>query len=118
MTLANTNNKVKIQGKLSPSFETVVGLRQGNSLSTLLFNLCMEKIIRNLKINPGGTTRNRTRQFLAYADDEVILGRSVGYKTETLEKMAAVAPQIGLKMNNIKTKYMINRYDKNELKEI
>jgi hypothetical protein len=26
MTLENTNNKVKIQGKLSPSFETVIGL--------------------------------------------------------------------------------------------
>ena len=38
MTLANTNSKVKIQGKLSPSFETVIGLRQEDSLSTLLFN--------------------------------------------------------------------------------
>jgi hypothetical protein len=26
MTLANTNSKVKIQGKLSPSFETAIGL--------------------------------------------------------------------------------------------
>ena len=54
MTLANTNSKVKIQGKLSPSFETVIGLGQGESLSTLLFNQCMEKII-NVRINPGGT---------------------------------------------------------------
>jgi len=52
MTLANTNNKVKIQGKLSPGFETTIGLRQGDSLSTLLFNLCMEKIIRKFGINP------------------------------------------------------------------
>ena len=28
MTLANTNSKVKIQGQLSPSFETMIGLRQ------------------------------------------------------------------------------------------
>jgi hypothetical protein len=79
MTLANTNSKVKIQGKLSPSFETMIGLRQGDSLSTLLFNLCMEKILRNVRINPGGTIYNRTRQCLAYADDIVILGRSEGY---------------------------------------
>jgi sorting nexin-29 len=45
MTIENTNSKVKIQGKLTPSFETMIGLRQGDSLSTLLFNLCMEKII-------------------------------------------------------------------------
>ena len=48
MTLANTNRKVKIQGKLSPSFETMIGLRQGDALSTLLFNLCIEKIVRNV----------------------------------------------------------------------
>jgi hypothetical protein len=53
MTLANTNKNVKIQGKLSPNFETMIGLRQGKSLSTFLFNLCMEKIIRNVRFNPG-----------------------------------------------------------------
>jgi hypothetical protein len=31
--------------------------------------------------------------------------------------MAAVAPQISLHMNNTKTKYMVNKYDKNELKQ-
>jgi hypothetical protein len=78
----------------------------------------LEKIIRNVKINPGGTILNRTRQCLAYADDVVILGRSVGYITETLQEMVAVAPHIGLHMNNTKTKYVINRYDRNKLKEV
>jgi len=64
MTLANTNSKVKIQGQLSTSFETMIGLGQGDSLSTLLFNLCMEKIIRNVRINQGRTIYNRTRQYL------------------------------------------------------
>jgi hypothetical protein len=88
MALANTDNKVKIQGKLSPSFETTAGLRQGDPLSTVLFNLCMENTIRNVKIDPGGTVLNRTRQCLAYADYVVMLGRSVGYTrmTETLEE--------------------------------
>jgi hypothetical protein len=79
MTLENMYNKVKTQGKLSTNFETLVGLRQSDSLFTLLFNLCIEKIIRNVKPNPGGTICNRTRQCLAYADDVVILGRSVRY---------------------------------------
>jgi len=78
MTLTNTNSKVKIQRKQSLSFETI-GLRQGDSLSTLLFNLCMEKIIRNVRINPGGTSFNRTRQCLAYANDVVIMARTEGY---------------------------------------
>jgi hypothetical protein len=117
MTLANTNRKVKIQGKLSPSFETT-GLRKEDSLSTLLFNLCMEKIIRNVRINPRGTIFNRTRQCLAYADDVVILGRSEGYIKGTLEEMAATTHQIRLQINDTKTKCMINRQDGNKVKEI
>jgi hypothetical protein len=78
----------------------------------------MEKIIRDIRINPGGTIFNRTRQCLAYADDVVILGRSEGYRKRTLEEMAAITHQISLQMNDTKTKYMINRHDGNKVKEI
>jgi hypothetical protein len=64
MILTNKKSKVKIQGKLSPSSDTVAGLRQGDSLSTVLFNLCTEKIIINIRINPEGTIFNGTRQSL------------------------------------------------------
>jgi hypothetical protein len=74
MTLENKQNKVKIQEKLLPNFETVVGLRQSDSLSTLLFNVCMAKIIINVKTNPGATIFNITRQCLVYVDEVVILG--------------------------------------------
>jgi sorting nexin-29 len=109
MTLANMNSKVKIQGKLSPSFKTMTELRQGDSLSNLLFNLCKEKIIRNVRINSGGTIYNKTRQCLAHADDVVILGRTEGYIKKTLEEMVAITQQIGLQMNDTKTKNMLNR---------
>jgi hypothetical protein len=78
----------------------------------------MKKIIRNIRINPGGTVFNRTRQCLAYADDVLILGRSEGYIKKTLEEMAAITHQIGLQTNDTKTKYMINRHDNNKVKEI
>jgi hypothetical protein len=60
----------------------------------------MEKIIRNVPINPGGTIYNRTRQCLAYVDDVVILERSEGYTKKTLEEMVAITQQIGLQMND------------------
>jgi hypothetical protein len=56
---------------------------------------------------------------LAHADDVVILGRAVTYVTETVGDMTNVATQLGLIINTIKTKYMINRKDNgNEPKEI
>jgi hypothetical protein len=46
----------------------------------------MEKIIRNVRINPGGTIYNRTRQCLAYADDVVILGRTIRIQKENTRR--------------------------------
>ena len=40
MTSDNTNSKVKIQGTLSPSFATAIGLRKGDSLSTIIQLMC------------------------------------------------------------------------------
>jgi hypothetical protein len=51
-------------------------------------------------------------------DDVMILGRSEGYTKKTLEEMAAITHQIGLQMNDTKTKYMINRHDENKVKVI
>jgi hypothetical protein len=78
----------------------------------------MEKIIRNIRINPGGKIFNRTRQYLAYTDDVVILGSLEGCIKETLEEITAITQQIGLQMNDTKTKYMVNRHSKNEEKTI
>jgi len=55
MTLENTNKQVKSQQRMSPNFETTEGLRQGDALYTLSFNLYKEKVIRNVKTNPEGT---------------------------------------------------------------
>ena len=42
-------------GTPSYSFETTSGLRQGDSLSALLFNVTLEKIVQNITVNPRGT---------------------------------------------------------------
>jgi len=62
-------------GTPSYSFETTSGLRQGDSLSALLFNVTLEKIVQNITVNPRGTVFIWTRQYMTYVDD-VIIGRS------------------------------------------
>jgi hypothetical protein len=83
-----------------------VGLRQGDALSAILFNIVLEKAIRNIEINPNGMIFNRTRQYLAYADDMVILGRSVRVIEEVVAQLKNTALKAGLAINEGKTKYM------------
>jgi hypothetical protein len=71
----------------------------------------MHACLRNVRINPGGTIYNRTRQCLTCADNTVIVGISEGYIKKTLEEMVAITQQIGLLMNDTKTKYMLNRLE-------
>jgi hypothetical protein len=67
---------VKIQNDCSESFETRQGLRQGDDLSTMLFNVVLEVIVRRANIQTTGTIYNKETQLLAYADDINIGGRS------------------------------------------
>ena len=109
MTLSHTLNKVNIQGKLSESFETYNGIRQGDSLSTLLFNIGLERLIRKIIINPGGTIFNRMTQYLAFADDIVILSRNLISLDEVIQQVQSETGPAGLEINCTKTKYMYNK---------
>jgi hypothetical protein len=50
---------VKIQNDCSESFETRQGLRQGDVLSTLLFNVVLEVIVRRANLQTTGTIYNK-----------------------------------------------------------
>jgi hypothetical protein len=49
-------------------------MREGDVLSTLLFNLYMDKFIMNVKTNSTGTIYNLTRQGPLHADDVRVSG--------------------------------------------
>jgi hypothetical protein len=53
---------VIIQNDCSESFETRQGLRQGDVLSTLLFNVVLEVIVRRANLQTTGTIYNKETQ--------------------------------------------------------
>ena len=76
MTMENTKSQVRIQPDLSDLITTKNGLRQGDLLACLLFNLALEKVIRNAGIQTSRTIFYKLVQLLAYADDIDIIARS------------------------------------------
>ena len=94
MTLTNTRSSVKVGNYLSETFDTQRGLRQGDSLSSLLFNIGMEYIIKKAEVHRSGcilTNRSRTK-------------RDVTRDFGAIEKESA---RMGLSVNESKTKFMI-----------
>jgi len=67
MTVENTQSQVRIHSDLSDLITTKKGLRQCNSLASLLFNLALEKVGRNAGIQMTGTIFYKSVQLLAYA---------------------------------------------------
>jgi len=101
-------------GEISEPFIVKNGLRQGDALTPVLFNLALEENIRSvprgqrMEVNEGYTC-------LAYADDLVLLGDTRQDVIQTLIDLMNASKQMGLSVNQEKTKYMfLSRKTKSE----
>ena len=106
MTMLNIVCHVKIKCDTSRPFEPKNGLRQGDALACLLFNLALEKVVRDSNINASGNLYTKSVQLLAYADDVDIAARSIPDMREAFIKMESAAANMGLIVNKEKTKIM------------
>ncbi|GFV35733.1 reverse transcriptase domain-containing protein [Trichonephila clavipes] len=97
---------IKIQKYLPEPFTTERGLRQGDSLVCLLFNLVLEKCVRDSGLDRSGTLWNRSLQLLAYTDDIDIIGRSEKAVKEAFQALEISATNVGLTINEDKPKFM------------
>lgn len=52
------------------TIKTNTGIRQGDSLSPLLFNIVMDEIIEKVKTEKGYRMKNKALNIVCYADDE------------------------------------------------
>lgn len=91
---------------MSESFDVENGLRQGNPLAPTLFNLALEKVLREL-----GKMREMemmgTDTLLAFADNVVIVGETADQVMDDTARFMVEARKIGLIVNDEKTNYMV-----------
>ncbi|KAL4096954.1 hypothetical protein QTP88_021820 [Uroleucon formosanum] len=113
-TLKYTEIEVKAANRASEPVRVTMGLRQGDALSPVLFNLVLEKVIREANITGGFSVGQTTVDLLAYADDIAILGNNVEEVKSSCRKLMKTAGKVGLQINDEKTEYiLVNRREVN-----
>ena len=107
MTMTNVTCQVRVDGQFSGPFATNKGLRQGDGLACLLFNLALERAIRDLRVETTGTIFYKPTQILESADYKDIIGLRLSYVAEAYQGVEQAAENLGLQINEAKSKLMV-----------
>jgi len=105
MCLKETFNTFRVGKHLSNMFYIRNCFKQGDALSSLLFNFALDYAIRRYQVKQVGLKLNGTHQLLTYAHDVNISGGSVHTIKKNTEALLVCSKQIGLEVNVDKTKY-------------
>jgi sorting nexin-29 len=98
-TLKNSKCEIKIQNNLSKPMEIRNGLQQGDALACLLFNIALEKVIRDANIHTKGTIFYKSVQILTYADVIVIIARTETAIKEAFTNLEKTTKKMHLNIN-------------------
>jgi len=104
VNMAGSRATVRVDNQYTPTFPITNGVRQGDALSYIIFDLILEAIIR--KLNNTGRIGTKSTQIFAYADDVAILSRNKNALKDALGNTESAARERGLIINENKTKYM------------
>lgn len=104
---SDITSSVRCGGRSGESFVINSGLKQGCILSPVLFNLMLEKIMRNITHSPIGITINNERiNALAYADDIAVLAEDVQGAEALTASIDEHSRRYGMEISAQKTKIM------------
>ena len=103
-TLTNSRAVVEVHQGRRNVFNINSGLRQGDALSTVLFNLVLEAAF--IKIDLRGNISARTKQQCAYSDDVLMIARTQKALKETFIKLQNETEKLGFIINTNKTKHI------------
>jgi hypothetical protein len=108
---------VRIDGTVSSFIENKTGLKQGDTLSPILFNLALQEVMQSIKLVSSGIKSGKGQMDIsAYADDIALIGKNEIEIRKLFVKMDNTARKFGLQINQERTKYMIVER-KNSLKK-
>uniref|UniRef100_A0A7E4VR27 Reverse transcriptase domain-containing protein n=1 Tax=Panagrellus redivivus TaxID=6233 RepID=A0A7E4VR27_PANRE len=94
-------------GNIKIPIKTSRGVRQGDSLSPLLFLLTLQSALDEVDWEKGGIQIGDEKlSWLGYADDIVLIASSVAELQSLLEDVSTKCEEVGLKMNATKTKWI------------
>jgi hypothetical protein len=102
--MAGSRATVRVDNQYTPTFPITNGVRQGDALSSVLFDLVLEAVTRKLNITAHIETKST--QIFAYAVDVAILNRNKNALKDVLGSIESEARERGLLINENKTKYM------------
>ena len=102
-TYAGAATVLKLPGHVGPPVKIGRGVRQGDPLSPLLFNLVVDRALGTLSREVGYKLGSVRVGALAYADDIVLLSRTAAGLRENLRRIEYALGKCGLTMNTNKS---------------
>jgi hypothetical protein len=111
--MTHTEPQVKVKTHFTTTFKIEQGLKQGDVLAPMLFNLAVEYLIRKLPVDANGTLEFKMGQIVGYADDICLLERSLRSMKDMYQDLRINADEICIKDQCKKNQsYIPNRHSK------